>query len=263
VLAAVLVLAGAVPGGAQTAEEGQAVYEQNCVSCHQPGGVGVAGAFPPLAGNSRVADPEYVAGIVRNGLQGPIEVLGQTYDGVMPAFAQLSDAEVAAVAAYVASLSGGTTPTTTPATTTPAGPVVGDPYRGEALFVGAERLSAGGAACFSCHAAGPYSQGVSRLGVDLTKAFSRLGGSAGLSAWLANPPSPTMMPIFATRPLTEDEIADLVAFLQVVDQVGASSPGPDWMLFGGLGGVGALMALMALGLRRPRGKYVDHLRSRA
>lgn len=247
------------PGVAQAQEDGAQVYEQNCASCHGSGGAGVPGVFPPFVGNDRTTDPAYVAGVVRNGLQGPIEVGGETYDGVMPAFSQLSDAQVTAVAGYVASLSGAAPPDSSTTTAT-VGPVEGDTDRGEALFRGSERLSAGGPACFSCHAAGSYSQGAGGFGPDLTGAFSRLGGAAGLSAWLANPPSPTMAPIFAAHPLTEDEIASLIAFLQVVE---ADEPanGLDWMVVGGLGGALGLMALMTFGLRRPRGTYVERLRS--
>jgi len=38
-----------------------------------------------------------------HGIGGPIEVLGTTYQGVMPAFARLSDAELAAVTSHVRS----------------------------------------------------------------------------------------------------------------------------------------------------------------
>lgn len=261
-LAVWLTWAASVPGAAQTAEEGQAVYDQNCASCHQPGGVGVAGAFPPLAGNPRVADPEYVSGVVRDGLTGPLEVLGQAYDGVMPAFAQLSDAEVAAVAAYVASLSGGTTPTTTPATTIPAGPVAGDADQGRELFLGASRLVNGGAACVSCHAAGSSGLfGGGALGPDLTQAFARLGGEAGLTAWLSNPPSPTMMPLFSERPLTADEIAHITAYLAAADSAGEPAGGGGWFLLAGLAGLAALILFLALAVRGARGTYADKLRS--
>ncbi len=39
----------------QSAEEGAAVYAANCASCHQADGRGLAGAFPPLAGNPKVS----------------------------------------------------------------------------------------------------------------------------------------------------------------------------------------------------------------
>jgi mono/diheme cytochrome c family protein len=81
--------------------QGEGVYQANCAGCHQPGGVGLAGSFPPLVGNPNVQDAEYLRTTVRNGREGEIEVLGETYNGVMPAFPTLSDADLDALVAYV------------------------------------------------------------------------------------------------------------------------------------------------------------------
>ena len=66
-------------------------------------GLGLPGAFPPLAGSEYVlGEEERVVRIVLHGLGGPVTVQGQTYNGAMPAWAdQLSDAEIAAVLTYV------------------------------------------------------------------------------------------------------------------------------------------------------------------
>jgi len=82
--------------------DGAVVYAANCVSCHQGDGAGIAGAFPPLAGSGWVlAEPDVPAQILLHGMQGPIDVLGQSYAGVMPSMSQLSDAELAAVLDYI------------------------------------------------------------------------------------------------------------------------------------------------------------------
>ncbi len=253
-----LLAALALPALAVTAQEGQdgaQIFQQNCAACHQANGAGVPGAFPPLAGNPHASDPAYVTDVIRNGRQGPIEVDGQTYDGVMPAITTLSDAQIEAVAAFVADLS--TREPTTP-TTGPAGPVEGNASTGESLFLGRRRLGEGGPACAGCHAAGAF--GGASLGPDLTTAFSRLGGQAGLEGWLASPPSPTMTPIFSERPLQPDEIAHLVAYLGSLDG-NAADRGPDVMLLGGVAGVLALFGAMTVLFKRPRGRYVDRLRS--
>ena len=80
---------------------GAEVYSRSCSSCHQPGGAGLPGQFPPLVGNPNVDDTAYMEDVIVNGQRGEIEVGGQTYDGVMPPFSTLSDGEVAAVIAYV------------------------------------------------------------------------------------------------------------------------------------------------------------------
>jgi mono/diheme cytochrome c family protein len=88
-------------------ELGAQVYAQNCSGCHQPGGTGVPGAFPPLAGHvieffEVEGGRETLIDIVLYGLQGPITVHGANYNGFMPAWPQLSDEQVAAVLNHTA-----------------------------------------------------------------------------------------------------------------------------------------------------------------
>ncbi len=62
--------------------DGATVYAGNCVACHPGTGLGIAGAFQPLAGSGWVlADPRVAAQILLRGTQGEIEVLGNTYNG--------------------------------------------------------------------------------------------------------------------------------------------------------------------------------------
>lgn len=82
---------------------GAGVYSSVCASCHQPGGVGLSGRYPPLLGNPNVQDAEYVAGVIRNGRSGEIVVDGTTYDGVMPAQSTLGDDDITSVIAYIQS----------------------------------------------------------------------------------------------------------------------------------------------------------------
>jgi mono/diheme cytochrome c family protein len=68
---------------------GKRLYNQVCATCHQLNGQGVSGAFPPLAGVDWVTgDEATLIRILLHGLQGPIEVKGNVYNGVMPAFGQ-------------------------------------------------------------------------------------------------------------------------------------------------------------------------------
>ncbi len=80
---------------------GAGVYSQICAACHQPGGAGLPGQFPPLLDNPSVDDTGYVEDVIVNGLQGEIVVDGQAYNGVMPSFSTLSDDDVAAVITYI------------------------------------------------------------------------------------------------------------------------------------------------------------------
>jgi len=240
---AVLVLMG---GSAAAQEPGADVYRSQCSSCHGVDGLGIPGAFPPLAGNPNVADGEYVADVIRRGLSGPIEVNGQTYDGAMPAFGGLSDDEVVSLVAFVQGLGAVTEPTDPPPTAEPP-PAVDDgaAARGKDLFLGATRLENGGMACMACHSAGRYGNlGGSGLGPDLTTAHSRLGGTPGLTAILENPSFLVMRTAYADKPITLQERADLAAFMEATGDDEQS--GTNWLLLIGLEGLAFLFAVMAI-----------------
>ncbi len=88
------------------AEVGARIFRGQCVACHQTTGLGVAGAFPPLVESEWViGNEERLARILINGLNGPIEVLGATYNGNMPAFGpnglNLKPKQIAAVLTYI------------------------------------------------------------------------------------------------------------------------------------------------------------------
>jgi mono/diheme cytochrome c family protein len=85
------------------AVDGRQLFVAKCQACHQAGGQGLPGVFPPLAGSSWVkGEPELPVQILLHGLNGPIEVAGVTYNGAMPAFGeQMSDAELAAVLTFI------------------------------------------------------------------------------------------------------------------------------------------------------------------
>ncbi|MDC8786385.1 c-type cytochrome [Roseateles koreensis] len=86
---------------------GQAVFERQCVACHQAGGKGMAGFAPALAGTLAHAfetedGRRYVTWVLLNGLSGRILSQGQTFTGAMASQAALSDAELADVGNHLA-----------------------------------------------------------------------------------------------------------------------------------------------------------------
>ncbi|MCA9839565.1 MAG: c-type cytochrome [Trueperaceae bacterium] len=90
---------------AEGGNAGEAVFAANCVSCHQTTGQGMAGVFPPLAGHlpsvyNVDGGRDYLIDTLLYGLQGQIQVDGAGYNGVMPAWAQLSDQNIADVLNY-------------------------------------------------------------------------------------------------------------------------------------------------------------------
>ncbi len=85
----------------QSILRGQVVYEDLCATCHRPDGLGVEGAFPPLAHADYLFE-NIEASIhgIKYGQQGEIVVNGNTYNGVMAAQG-LTDQEVADVMNYI------------------------------------------------------------------------------------------------------------------------------------------------------------------
>jgi len=82
---------------------GRKLYTAHCVSCHQQGGQGVPGQYPPLDGSRWVTgSTTRLKRILLHGLNGEIEVQGEVYNGNMPAFGpRLSDEHLGAVLTYV------------------------------------------------------------------------------------------------------------------------------------------------------------------
>lgn len=80
--------------------DGGAVYAGSCAVCHGPEGRGTGTAFPPLAGHAAKlasADRGYLPLVVLYGLAGKLNIGDNEYNGVMPAWGQLNNKEIAAV----------------------------------------------------------------------------------------------------------------------------------------------------------------------
>lgn len=106
----------AKPSVVDTMALGQRVYA-NCRACHQSDGNGVAGVFPPLRGSEWVTGDEgTLARILLQGMQGKVIVRGEAYRGVMPAWSQLSDEQLAGVLSYIRASWGNDAAPVTPAT---------------------------------------------------------------------------------------------------------------------------------------------------
>ncbi len=105
---------GAV-AGFDYAATGSRLYTSNCAACHGASGAGVPGAFPALAGDSVVTakDPTMQIRNVLRGLHGKA-IAGKLYASQMPAFSQLSDADIAAIIDHERTSWGNNAPLVTP-----------------------------------------------------------------------------------------------------------------------------------------------------
>jgi glucose/arabinose dehydrogenase len=82
---------------------GGILYNTYCSTCHARDGLGDNNRYPPLAGSEIVTgDKSRLIDIVMNGLQGPVQVKGKTWDGLMPAHgAFLDDVAIASITTYI------------------------------------------------------------------------------------------------------------------------------------------------------------------
>jgi len=105
-LAAVLLMAGAL-GGCGRKSGGHMAYATNCGICHHGGG-GMVGETPALTGRLDIiaktpAGRHYLASVLLNGLGGPITAGGDHFNGMMPSFRRLDDAQIAAILTFLSS----------------------------------------------------------------------------------------------------------------------------------------------------------------
>jgi mono/diheme cytochrome c family protein len=226
---------------AQSPEEGEVLFQEKaCVSCHTIGGGPLVG--PDLQGVTIRRDHAWLTRwmletdtMLAEGDPIALEILAESNNIPMPN-SGLSESEVASILAYLEAKDGGGTeaaeepteshdvaseaeetvekPAEAPAPVMP----VGDPAIGKALFTGATPLENGGPACMSCHSTTDSGAlGGGTLGPDLTNAYTRFG-EAGLPATLKGLPFPSMQAVFADKPLSEDEVANLYAYFSQIEQ---------------------------------------------
>lgn len=83
--------------------DGEQIYNTRCMSCHQMGGRGVPGTFPPLTDTDWVTgDKGRLIRLLLHGLTGQIVVNGTNYSGVMPPWGgALDDEGIAQIATYI------------------------------------------------------------------------------------------------------------------------------------------------------------------
>lgn len=269
-LAGTAALAQAAPQG-QDAVTGEQTFKAKCAACHTIGGGKLVG--PDLKGVTTQRDPawlkQFIAApdkVLASGDPIAAQLLAEYNNVPMPNLG-LSAAEVDDLLAYLAAQDGaaaGGAPDAAPPTPAPPAPApVGDAWQGERHFTGAARLQAGGTPCIACHAvSGVGALGGGALGPDLTQVHTRYGGNLGLGAALAGLPFPSMQSIYAARPLTPDEQADLLAFFAAADQGQAPRTQRNLLASLGLGAglAGALFVGMTFFWPRQRQSIAQRLR---
>jgi cytochrome c2 len=235
------------------ASDGETLFTEKCAACHTIGGGDLVG--PDLQGVIERRSQEWLT----QWLLAPDQVLAsgdpiatELFDKFnkipMPNLGLTPD-EVASLIAY---LGGGAT--------TGGGAALpeGDVARGKAFFVGNARFENGGPQCMSCHSiVGIGALGGGALGPDLTaNGFTKYG--EGLAGFLSSPPTVTMNAVWKDTPLTEQERADLFAFMKNASVSGREPTALLQIALFSIAGAAALIALAQFywgkrlkGVRRP------------
>ena len=176
-----------------TAEEGRAIFERNCITCHGPNAAGVPDRGPSLIGVGEAA-VEFQVGTGRMPMarqEAQAQPKPPLWEG------EELDRVIAALSAYIQEAGGGPTmPEGTELAATDEEAVA----RGGELY----RLN-----CASCHA---YPGGGGSLS---SGAFApRLTDATDRQIWAAMLSGPQNMPVFGDNQLTPDQKRDVIAYIQ-------------------------------------------------
>lgn len=235
--------------------EGEEIFSQRCASCHSLGTDRLVG--PGLGGVTDRRDHDWLVEKItapdQLAAQGdPItEELIEEY-GVPMANLGVSTGQAEVIIEYLSGADG--------ADQAPAAAVREDfssdeVVAGAALFEGSRRFEHGGVSCNACHNVdhdAVFAGG--SLAVDLTDYYSR-AGAAGVDGMLRGLPFPEMEVAYRDRPLTDEEIELLTAFLEDASVNPSAEPTPYGASFFAAGVVGAvfligLFSLLWTGRRR-------------
>ncbi|MBK7586364.1 MAG: cytochrome c [Myxococcales bacterium] len=255
VVAALLVWTSTIPAQAATGAEN---FNATCAACHTVGGGKRVG--PDLKGVTERRSEEWLLKFIKSS-QSVIKSGDPTATALFDEFkVQMPDtpyspAEIKDILAYIQS--GGE-----PAAAAPVRAATPDDIRkGQAIFQGIIRLKNGGPPCNSCHhVQNDAVIGGGVLAKELTTVFGTMG-SPGVHAILGKPPFPVMAQAYKDRPITEDEVISIVAFLQDAHAKQAFQQPRDYgfrLLYGGAGGLLILMLLYSLIWRRRKTHPVNH-----
>jgi cytochrome c2 len=261
-------IAQSSPASAQDTRSGQEVFSTICVACHTVGEGRRIG--PDLAGVHERRTEAWMIEFIRSSQtvikSGDPEAvaLAEGFPGLIMPDNPVSDDQIRSILAYVRELESGAAATGVTASQSVAKPdrkVTPDDIRtGQELFQGNIRFAERGPACNSCHhVKNDAVIGGGILAKELTSVFSRMGGG-GVRAILGQPPFPVMEQAYRKKPLSDDEVHSLVAFLQYADEQQSFQQPRDYgvrLAMTGAAGTTLLFGVYSLVFRRRKRASVN------
>lgn len=227
-------------------------FKKYCSSCHSIGGGKLVG--PDLADlKKRVPSRDWAIGYVKNPAS-QTDAYAKALRGDKPVMSpwgkasggSLDDQTIADIVDFIFAGGPGLAQKKLRVAT------AADVETGRLIFLGEQRLANGGPACISCHSVagvtglggGTLASQVGAKNPDLTNAFNRNGGEAGLRAALGAPQFLVMAQVYGQKPMTEDEVIALTAFLGDASRKTQPDQRSDYLIIYGI--VGAIVFLFAL-----------------
>jgi len=246
----------------QVGGEGEALFTQICAACHTIGKGVLVG--PDLAGVFERRERDWIESFISapdqmlaNGDSTASELLAEFNNIPMPN-PGLSKSQVESLLVFLESGES----VDRVAAPLPAGSAA----RGRDIFVGSQPLENNGTPCMACHTVSSVGAfGGGSLGPDLTHALE-IYGDPGLAGAMQTIAFPTMQGVYATKPLTDQEVANLLAFFKNTNYQGGADAALGFTpIFWGAGivGAGLLFGLMGIFWPRQRENLTDRLRRNA
>jgi len=85
----------------QSIEDGSMIYDDFCIQCHGPNGIGLIKTIPPLANSDFLLNIKKSISIIKYGAKGPIIVNGKEYEGNSMISQGLDAEEISDVLNYI------------------------------------------------------------------------------------------------------------------------------------------------------------------
>ncbi|GAB4203078.1 MAG: hypothetical protein Fur0023_09600 [Bacteroidia bacterium] len=242
------------------AQDGAAIFKQNCGMCHK---LGTRLVGPDLTGVTQRRSKEWLhkfikssQSLVKSGDKDAVAIFNEFGQTIMPD-QNVTDAQIDDILKYIeensANASAQPAQTEEPKTTAPEitdkNTFNASAERGAKLFDGRVRFQNGGTTCISCHNVTSYDVTAGgSLAKDLTDVYTRIG-EEGIKGVLSGLPFPAMKNAFEKHPITEEEATDIANFLRKVSMDASQTTSYNYaelLTWGGISGIIILLGIYSL-----------------